>query len=98
MTGPQRARKARAVNSPDETPGLAQVRRRAAMFIGNTGTFGLQTLTDTVLNESVEEALAGRVSAIDVAYHPDGSFEVVDDGFGLPVDPDDQGIPRLTGL
>jgi DNA gyrase subunit B len=75
--------------------GLEAVRKRPGMYIGSTGPAGLHHLVYEVVDNSVDEAMAGHATRIDVRLLPDGGCEVVDNGRGIPVDRHPQ-YPELS--
>jgi DNA gyrase subunit B len=75
--------------------GLEAVRKRPGMYIGSTGERGLHHLIWEVVDNAVDEAMAGFATRVDVRLLQDGGVEVRDDGRGIPVETHDSGVPTV---
>ena len=78
---------------------LEHVRERSGMYIGNRGLGGLHHLVSEVVDNSIDEVMAGHATTVQVTVNPDGSITVADDGRGIPVDVDPNiGKSALEGV
>lgn len=94
-TNPKSGKPSYGADSITVLEGLEAVRKRPGMYIGSTGERGLHHLIWEVVDNSVDEAMAGYASRVDVTLLADGGVKVVDDGRGIPTAMHAQGIPTI---
>ncbi|MFF3568341.1 DNA topoisomerase (ATP-hydrolyzing) subunit B [Nocardia jiangxiensis] len=94
-TNPKSGKQTYGADSITVLEGLEAVRKRPGMYIGSTGERGLHHLIWEVVDNSVDEAMAGYATRVDVTLLADGGVEVVDDGRGIPTSMHAQGIPTI---
>ncbi|MFB6247916.1 MAG: ATP-binding protein, partial [Salinibacter sp.] len=83
---PERAISAYAASNIQVLEGLEAVRKRPSMYIGDVGLRGLHHLVYEVLDNSIDEAMAGHCDHVQVQLYEDGSVSIKDNGRGIPVD------------